>query len=89
MVSAASAAGHCSGSSEIRFDGTHHLVKVTILINSLPHCYSEFIYSRLSLFQSRRDSLKYFEISVLRSIRCAELRKIPIEQPNFTNEHVI
>ena len=25
----------------------------------------------------------------LRHIRFAELRKIPIEQPNFTNEHVI
>ena len=46
-------------------------------------------YSRLSLSRSRRDPLKYFEISVLRHIRCAELRKIPIEQPNFINEHVI
>ena len=45
--------------------------------------------SRLSLSRSRRDPLKYFEISVLRHIRCAELRKIPVEQPNFTNEHVI
>ena len=35
------------------------------------------------------DPLKHFEISVLRNIRCAELRKIPIEQPKFTNEHVI
>ena len=46
-------------------------------------------YSRLSLSRSRRDPLKHFEISVLRHIRCAELRKIPNEQPNFTNEHVI
>ena len=46
-------------------------------------------YSRLSLSRSRRDPLKHCEISVLRHIRCAELRKIPIEQPNFTNEHVI
>ena len=46
-------------------------------------------YSRLSLSRMRRDPLKYFEISVLRHIRCAELRKIPVEQPNFTNEHVI
>ena len=46
-------------------------------------------YSRLSLSRSRRDPLKYFEISVLRHIRCAELRKIPIEEPNFSNEHVI
>ena len=46
-------------------------------------------YSRLSLSQSRRDSLKHFEISVFRHIRCAELRNIPIEQPNFSNEHVI
>ena len=46
-------------------------------------------YSRLSLSRSRRDPLKNFEISVLRHIRFAELRKIPTEQPNFTNEHVI
>ena len=46
-------------------------------------------YSRLSLSRSRRDPLKHFEISVLRHIRCAELGKIPNEQPNFTNEHVI
>ena len=46
-------------------------------------------YSRLSLSRSRLDPLKHFEISVLRHIRCAELRKIPNEQPNFTNEHVI
>ena len=39
--------------------------------------------------RSRRDPLKHFEISVLRHIRFAELKKIPIEQPNFTNEHVI
>ena len=48
-----------------------------------------FTYSRLSLSRSRRDPLKHFEISVLRHIRCVELRTIPIEQPNFTNEHVI
>ena len=52
-------------------------------------CRDQFKYSRLSLSRSRRDPLKHFEISVLRHIRCAELRKIPIEQPNFTNEHVI
>ena len=46
-------------------------------------------YSRLSLSRRRRDPLKYFEISVLRHIRCAEMRKIPIKQPSFTNEHVI
>ena len=47
------------------------------------------IYSRLSLSRSQRDRLKHFEISVLRHIRFAELREIPIEQQNFTNEHVI
>ena len=47
-----------------------------------------WIYSQLSLSRSRRDPLKHFEISVLRHIRCVELRKIPNEQPNFTNEHV-
>ena len=39
--------------------------------------------------RSRRDPLKHFEISILRHIRCAELKKIPIEESNFTNEHVI
>ena len=47
------------------------------------------IYSRLSLSRTRGDPLKHFEISVIRHIRCAELRKISIEQPNFTKEHVI
>ena len=46
-------------------------------------------YSRLSLSRSRRDPLKHFEISALRHIRCAELSKIPIEQPNLSNENVI
>ena len=45
------------------------------------------IYSRLSLSRSRMDRLKHFEISVLRHIRFTEPRKIPIELPNFTNEH--
>ena len=35
------------------------------------------------------DSLKHFEISVLRHIRFSALRKIQIAQPNFTNEYVI
>ena len=48
-----------------------------------------YMYSRLSLSRSRRDPLKHFEISVLGHVRCAELRKIPIEQPNFTNEYVM
>ena len=52
-------------------------------------CVHISIYSRLSLSQSRRDPLKHFEISVFRHIRFAELRKIPMEQPNFTNEYVI
>ena len=50
---------------------------------------AKFIYSRFSLSRSQRDSLKYFEISILRHIRFAELSKLPIEQPNFTNEPVI
>ena len=48
-----------------------------------------WIYSRLSLSRSRKDPLKHFEISVLRHIRFGKLRKIPMEQPNFTNEHLI
>ena len=46
-------------------------------------------YGRLSLSRNRREPLKHFAISVFRHIRCAELRKIPNKQPNFTNEHVI
>ena len=53
------------------------------------HNLNVFRYSRLSLSRSRRDPLKHFEISVLRHIRFAELKKIPTEEPNFTNEHVI
>ena len=45
--------------------------------------------SQLSLSRSRRDPLKHFEIPVFRHIRLGELRTLPIEQPNFTNEHVI
>ena len=37
--------------------------------------FSFCIYSRLSLSRIPRDSLKYFEISVVRHIRFAELRK--------------
>ena len=46
-------------------------------------------YSGLSLSRSRKDPLEHFEISVLRHIRFGELRKIPMEQLNFTDEHVI
>ena len=46
-------------------------------------------YSQLALSRSRRDPLKHIEISVLWYIRFAELRKIQIEQPNFTNKYVI
>ena len=52
-------------------------------------CLSIYRCNRLTLSRSRRDSLKHVEISVLRHIRCAVLRKKTIEQPNFTNEHVI
>ena len=48
----------------------------------------ENAYSRVSLPRSPRDSLKYFEISVHRHNRYAELRK-NIEQPHFTNVYVI
>ena len=59
--------------------------KIPVIIT----CILKTVNSRLSLSRSRRDPLKHFEISVLRHIRFAELRKIPIEQPNFTNEYVI
>ena len=38
-----------------------------------------FKYSGLSLSRSERDPLKHFEVSVLRHIGFAELRKIPNE----------
>ena len=44
--------------------------------------------STLDISKSKGPS-EHFEISALRHIRFAELRKIPIEQPNFTNGHVI
>ena len=59
------------------------------LLHAVTQDVSTVEYSRLSLSPSRGDPLKHFEISVLRHIRCAELRKKTIEQPNFTNEHVI
>ena len=46
--------------------------------------YLETIYCRLSLSRTPRDSMKHFEISVLRHIRFAELRKI-INQTNTLN----
>ena len=81
--------------SEIEFEGRKNVAKEDkarkcyanedILIASLCKVFSAFRYT----FNCRRDPLKHFEISVLRHIKCAELRKISIEQPNFTNEHVI
>ena len=46
---------------------------VTEIIKSI--CEDRKKYSRLSLSRIPRDSLKYFEISVLRHVRFAELRK--------------
>ena len=67
------------------------VVAIHQLNNDTHHVNSRFHnkYSRLSLSRSRKDPLEHFEISVLRHIRCAELRKVPNKQPNFTNEHVI
>ena len=67
-----------------------HIRESLALSDHLRHLLQGILkYSRLSLSRSRRDPLKHFEISVLRHIRGAELRKIPTEQPNFTNEHAI
>ena len=46
-------------------------------------------YSRLSLSQIPRDSLKLFEISVPRNIRVAEVRKTWNQTTSFNNEYVI
>ena len=67
----------------------HIVISVCMKTQLLLKFLHQNIYSRLSLSRSQRDPLKHFEISVLQHIRCAELRKIPNEQPNFTNEHVI
>ena len=64
------------------------MVVLNLLWDFLIDTITEYMYSQLSLSRSRRDPLKHFEISVLRHIRFAELRKIPMEQPNFTNELV-
>ena len=52
---------------------THDLLK-TSQIKSSYFSYAT-LYSRLSLSRTPRDSLIYFEISVVRHIRFAELRK--------------
>ena len=57
-----------------------------LLIRSWQRTPAKKNYSRLPL--SRRDPLKHFEISVLRHIKFAELRKIPNKQPSFTYERV-
>ena len=46
-------------------------------------------YSRLSLSQIPRDSIKYFAISEPRHIRYAELRKKLFGQTHLTNIYVI
>ena len=42
-----------------------------------------------AVISKSKDPLKHYEISIPRHIRFAELRKIQIEQPNFTNKYVI
>ena len=49
---------------------------------------SNEIQSTLVISKSKGPSETLQDIR-LRHIRSAELRKIPKEQPNFTNEHVI
>ena len=46
-------------------------------------------YSWLSLPGILRDSLKFFEISVPRHIRFAEVKKKEFEKPQLTNLYVI
>ena len=45
-------------------------------------------YSRLALSRRPRASLEYFEISDVRLIRFAEMRKIWSNNPNFTSEYI-
>ena len=71
---------HCPGST---------LWKLIDCSNAVLHGLLNVItikYSRLSLSRIPRDSLKYFEISVPRHIRFAELRK---NNSNLTNMYVI
>ena len=51
------------------------IYNLLIHIPYLAHGLNNMHYSRLSLSRIPRDSLKYFEISVVRHIRFAELRK--------------
>ena len=46
-----------------------------------------YILSTLVISKSKGPA-ETLRVSVLRHIKCAELRKIPNEQPNFTDEHV-
>ena len=77
---------YCGRKTTMQQQQQHQFMRLRILFAYLTR---DVLYSRLSLSRSRRDPLKHFEISVLRHIRFAELRKIPIERSNFTNEHVI
>ena len=47
-----------------------------------------YIQSTLVISKSKGPS-ETLRVSVLRHIKYAELRQIPNEQPNFTDEHVI
>ena len=58
-----------------------HLLRIRIcdicaLAMNIPSLVNIYWYSRLSLSRNPKDCLKHFEISVLRHIRFAELRKI-------------
>ena len=56
------------------------------VLKNIEHYYSyeqQYKYSRLSLSRFPRDSIKYFEISIPRHIRFAELRKKIIRTTTF------
>ena len=59
----------CQGLLYLPLDGFGKLCSVIVALPAYA------LYSRLSLSRIPRDSLKYFEISVPRHIRIAELRK--------------
>ena len=51
------------------------LIPKFLMANGKSNMMDDCIYSQLSLSWSRRDPLKHFEISILRHIRFAEMRK--------------
>ena len=75
------------GNVYLRFVDFHKHLGVTFSSRGQWHNHVE-IYSRLSLSRNPRDSMKHFEISELRYIRFAELRKTINPTTNFNKMNI-